>query len=81
MTEAAHKDKPKPSGEKSAETKMELFGHSDKKCVWTSKGEAFTSKNSAPTGKHGGGNIMFWGRYAASGTGTFHMGGIINSLT
>lgn len=45
------------------------------------KGEAFKPKSAVPTGTHGGGNIMFWDCFAAGSTGTFYMGGIINSLT
>jgi len=53
----------------SDETKMELFGHRDVAFVWRKKGEAFNPKNTVPTVKHGGGNIMLWGCFAASGPG------------
>ena len=38
--------------------------------VWQRKGEAFNPKNIVPTVKHGGGSIMLWGCFAASGTGS-----------
>ncbi|KAK3557721.1 hypothetical protein QTP86_000322 [Hemibagrus guttatus] len=44
----------------SDETKIELFGHSD---------VAFNHKNTIPTVKHGGGNLMSWGCFSASGPG------------
>lgn len=53
----------------SDETKLELFGHRDVAYVWRKKGEAYNPKNTVPTVKHGGGNIMLWGCFSASGTG------------
>ncbi|KAF7642181.1 hypothetical protein LDENG_00262980, partial [Lucifuga dentata] len=44
------------------ETKLELFGKGE-------KNEAFKEKNTVPAVKHGGGSLMFWGCFAASGTG------------
>ena len=53
----------------SDETKMELFGNNDQQYVWREKGEAFNPNNTIPTVKHGGGSIMLWGCFAASGPG------------
>lgn len=53
----------------SDETKVELFGHRSAAYVWRKKGEAHNPKVTVPTVKHGGGNIMLWGCFSASGTG------------
>ena len=53
----------------SDETKMELFGHRDVAFVWRKKCEAYNPKNTVPTIKHGGGSIMLWGCFSASGPG------------
>lgn len=52
------------------ETKIELFGHMDVAYVWRKKDEAHNPKNTIPTVKHGGGNLMFWGSFSASGPGS-----------
>ena len=51
---------------------MELFGHNDHRYVWRKKGDACKPKNTIPTVKHAGGNIMLWGCFAAGGTGALY---------
>ncbi len=51
------------------ETKVELFGKGHHGTVYRKKNEAFKEKDTVPTDKHGGGSKMFWGCFAASGTG------------
>ena len=41
----------------------------DAEYVWRKKGESYKPKNTVPTVKHGGGNIMLWGCFSSSGTG------------
>lgn len=56
----------------SDETKIELFGLNSTRHVWRKKNAAYDPKNTVPTVKHGGGNIMFWGCFSAKGTGLLH---------
>uniref|UniRef100_A0A8C5PHJ1 Transposase n=1 Tax=Leptobrachium leishanense TaxID=445787 RepID=A0A8C5PHJ1_9ANUR len=51
------------------ETKIELFGKADHSTVYRKWNEAYKEKNTVPTVKYGGGSMMFWGCFAASGTG------------
>ncbi len=51
------------------ETKVELFGKGHHGTFYIKRNEAFKEKNTVPTVKHGGGSKMFWGCFAASGTG------------
>lgn len=51
------------------ETKIELFGHNQKRYAWRKKNTAFEEKNLLPTVKFGGGSIMLWGCVASTGTG------------
>ncbi len=48
------------------ETKLDLFGKSHQLYVHRCKNEAYKEKNTVV--KHGGGSVMFWGYFAASGT-------------
>lgn len=49
----------------------QVFGHSDKRHVWTSKALASKHRNTVLAVKHGGGGIMLCGCCVVSGTGTF----------
>ncbi len=49
----------------SDETKIQLF-------VWRSRNAAYDPKNTIPTIKNGGGNIMLWGCFSAKGTVQLH---------
>ncbi len=70
-----HLDDPEEACEKvmwSDETKIELFGINSTRCVWRKKKDEYNPKNTIPTMKHGGGNIMLWGNFSAKGTGRLH---------
>ncbi|KAI4904925.1 hypothetical protein NFI96_004658 [Prochilodus magdalenae] len=56
----------------SDEIKMELFGINSARCVWRKRNADYDPKNTVPTVKHGGGDIMFWGCFSAKGTGLLH---------
>ncbi len=51
------------------ETKVELFGKGHHGTVYRKINKDFKEENTVPTVKHGGGSKMFWGCFAASGTG------------
>ncbi len=53
----------------SDETKIELFDINSTRRVWRKKDDEYNPKNTIPTVKHGGGNIMLWGCFSAKGTG------------
>ncbi|KAK6328555.1 hypothetical protein J4Q44_G00005330 [Coregonus suidteri] len=70
-----HLDDPEEEWEKvmwSDETKIELFGLNSTRRVWRKKKDEYNPKNTIPTVKHGGGNIILWGCFSAKGTGRLH---------
>ncbi|KAK3521087.1 hypothetical protein QTP86_013380 [Hemibagrus guttatus] len=67
-----HLDDPEEDWENviwSDETKIELFGKNSTCRVWRRKSAELHPKNTIPTLKHGGGNIMLWGCFSAKGPG------------
>lgn len=73
---AQHLDKPMLYWENiiwSDETKIELCGCHNIQYVWRRKGAAHQPKNTIPTVQFGGGSIMVWGCFSASGTGRLHV--------
>ena len=55
----------------SDETKIELFGINSTR-VWRKRNAEYNPKNTIPTVKHGGGNLMLWGCFSAKGAGQLH---------
>ncbi len=53
------------------ETKIQLFGINSTRHVWRRRNAVYDPKNTIPTVKHGGGN-MLWGCFSAKGTGQLH---------
>ncbi|GBL72989.1 Transposable element Tc1 transposase [Araneus ventricosus] len=51
------------------ESKFNIFWSDGRITVWRKSNEELNPKNLLPTVKHGGGGIMVWGRFAASGMG------------
>ena len=56
----------------SDETKIELFGISLTCRVCRKRNAEYNPKNTIPTVKHGGGNLILWGCFSAKGTGRLH---------
>ncbi len=56
----------------SDETKIHLFAINSTRRVWRRRNAAYDPKNTIPTTKHGGGNIMLWGCFSAKGTRQLH---------
>ncbi|KAL0183687.1 hypothetical protein M9458_019383, partial [Cirrhinus mrigala] len=56
----------------SDETKIELFGINSTRRVLRRRNAGYDPKNTIPTVKHGGANIMLWGCFSAKGTGQLH---------
>ena len=56
----------------SDETKIELFGINSTRRVWRKINAEYNPKNTIPTVKHGGGNLMLWRCVSAKGTGRLH---------
>ncbi len=57
----------------SDETKIQLFVINTTRLVWRRRrNAAYDPKNTIPTVKHGGGNIMLWGCFSVKGTGQLH---------
>ena len=70
-----HLDDPEEALEKvmwSDETKIELFGINSTR-VWRKRNAEYNPKNTIPTVKHGGGNLMLWGCFSTKGTGRLHL--------
>ena len=70
-----HLDDPEEEWEKvmwSDETKIELFGLNSTRRILRTKKKKYNPKNTIPTVKHGGGNIILWGCFSAKGTGRLH---------
>ncbi len=61
-----------PRTTRSDETKIQLLDINSTRRVWRRRNAAYDPKNTIPTVKHGGGNIMLWGCFSAKGTGQLH---------
>ena len=62
------------------ESKFNIFGNDRKQKVWRKPNTELEKKNLKVTVKHGGGSVMVWGCFAASGVGSLvFIDGIMNS--
>lgn len=67
-----HSDKPQSFWENILRTDdTKLFGKAHPLYVHRCKNKVYQQKNIVPALKQGGGSVMFWGCFAASGTGCF----------
>ncbi|GFV05152.1 transposable element Tc1 transposase [Trichonephila clavipes] len=55
------------------ESKFNIYGSDGKPYVWRKSNEELPRQNLKPTVKHGGGSVMVWGSFSASGPGTLHL--------
>jgi transposase len=61
------------------ESKFNLFGSDGRAMVWRQPNTELDPKNTTPTVKHGGGSVMVWGCFSASGVGNLvFIDGIMN---
>ena len=70
-----HLDNPEEAWEKvmwTDETKIELFAINSTLRVRRKRNAEYNPKNTIPTVKHGGGNLMLWGCFSAKGKGRLH---------
>ena len=70
-----HLDNPEEAWEKvmwSEKTKIELFGINSTHRVWSKRNAEYNPKDTIPTVKLGGGNLMLWRCFSAKGTGRLH---------
>ena len=51
---------------------VELFCINSTRHVWRKRNAEYNPKNTIPTVKHEGGNLMLWGCFSAKGTGRLH---------
>ena len=67
-----HLDDPEESWGEGDETKIEPFGINSTRHVWRKRNAEYNPKNTIPTVKHGGGNLILWGCFSPKGTERLH---------